>query len=170
MSSLPEPSAPVKLLTDDMLQELVRKAEASDRRRVNFNFHPDLADNPHRFLNVMLRGSYFTPHRHLHPPKAETFLVLEGEIAFVLFDDSGSVRTVHRMKPSGVRGIDIAPGLWHTLVVLSEHAVCFEVKPGPYVMTNDKEFAPFAPAEGTPGCAEYLAGLVSMIQADPQVR
>ncbi len=161
---LPEPSAPVKLLTDEMLRELVRKAESSPRRRVNFNFHPDLGDNPHRFLNVMLRGSYFTPHRHLHPPKSETFLVLEGEIAFVLFEESGAVKTVHRMKSSGVRGIDIAPGIWHTLVVLSEHAVCFEVKPGPYILTNDKEFAAFAPAEGTPGCAAYLAGLERMIE------
>ena len=43
------------------------------------------ADNPHRFLNVMAKGTYIAPHRHLDPRKAESFLVLRGEVAFFIF-------------------------------------------------------------------------------------
>jgi len=38
--------------------------------------------------------------------------------------------------------------------------VCYEVKPGPYLQANDKEFAPWAPREGDPDAARYLEELV----------
>jgi cupin fold WbuC family metalloprotein len=82
----------VKLIDRDLFRHLLAAAWRSPRRRVNHNFHASLQDNPHRFLNVMLRGSYFTPHRHQSPPKSETFLVLEGRLAFVMFDDEGRIR------------------------------------------------------------------------------
>ncbi len=149
-------------VTRDLVNELIAKAKASERGRVNYNFHPTLEDNPHRFLNVMCRGTYFTPHRHLKPPKAESFLVLQGRVGFITFDDGGQVLETHLLSSDAITasenatlGIDIAPGIWHTLFVISDYAVCYEVKPGPYVMTNDKEFAPWAPHEGQPGTAEY---------------
>lgn len=119
-------------------------------------------ENPHRFLNVMLRGTYVTPHRHLDPAKAESFLVLEGEAAFFTFDDTGAIATRHILGRDTI-GIDIAPGIWHTLVVLTDEAVCYEVKPGPYTAANDKDFAPWAPREGDPGAAAYLERLQSAV-------
>jgi hypothetical protein len=44
---------------------------------------------------------------------------------------------------------------------LSDHVVCFEVKPGPYSAANDKDFAPWAPREGDTGAATYLAALLA---------
>ena len=119
-----------------------------------------MGDNPHRFLNVMVRGTYIAPHRHLDPPKSETFLVLEGELAFFTFDDAGKVASTHVLGRD-VTGIDIQPGVWHTLAVLSDHAVCFEVKPGPYLASNDKDFAPWAPREGDPDTGRFLNTLLA---------
>jgi len=108
----------------------------------------------------MLRGTYVAPHRHRDPPKSESFLALEGELAFFTFDDDGRVATTHLLGRDAV-GIDIQPGVWHTLAVLTPHAVCYEVKPGPYSMANDKDFAPWAPREGDAGAAAYLESLIS---------
>ncbi len=159
--SLPRSEDSVKLITRELMDHLIRQAEESPRRRINFNFHPHLQDNPHRFLNVMLRGTYIAPHRHSRPPKAESFLVLEGELAFFLFEEEGEVREVHRLSSGeGIpRGIDIEPGIWHTLVVLSDHVVCYEVKPGPYDPTEDKEFGSWAPREKEEGWEVYLERL-----------
>jgi len=155
----------VKLIDRELLGHTLALAKASGRRRANFNLHPSLQDNPHRFLNVMVRGTYVTPHRHLNPPKAETFVILEGAVAFFIFDDGGAVRETHRLGKLGEQthalGIDIAPGVWHSLAVLTPHAVCFEVKPGPYKPTTDKEFASWAPSEGTPACEPYLEALLA---------
>ncbi len=154
----------IQTLSRALLDELIERAKKSPRLRVNHNFHGSMEENPHRFLNVMVRGTYVAPHRHLDPPKAESFLVLEGKIAFFIFDDAGRVvRT--EMVGGDPMGIDLAPGVWHTLTPVSEHAVCYEVKPGPYQASNDKDFAPWAPREGEPGTTEYLAGLLAQIKS-----
>ena len=68
-------------------------------------------------------------------------------------------------RVSHALGIDIAPGVWHTIAVLTPHAVCYEVKPGPYSAANDKDFAPWAPREGDRGVEEYLDHLISLAVA-----
>jgi cupin fold WbuC family metalloprotein len=152
------------LINRELIDSVLEQARKSPRRRMNFNFHPTMEDNPHRFLNVMLEGTYVAPHRHTTPPKAEAFLVLEGELALVQFDDSGAIGGAHRLGPGGPSyGIDLEPGAWHTLVVLSEYAVVYEVKPGPYTATTDKDFAPWAPREGDPAAADYLKQLQSRL-------
>jgi hypothetical protein len=54
-----------------------------------------------------------------------------------------------------VWGIDLPPGVWHTILPITERAVCFEVKPGPWDPTDDKEFAEWAPAETHPSADAY---------------
>jgi cupin fold WbuC family metalloprotein len=155
--------APVQLIDAALMRDVLERAKASPRRRMNHNFHPDLAANPHRFLNAWVRGSYAAPHRHLATPKPESFVVLQGELATFIFDDRGDIEKCHVLGRNGVVGIDLAPGLWHTLAALTETAVCFEVKPGPYDAASDKEFAPWAPREGEPGAALYLEKLLSAV-------
>lgn len=150
----------VKLLDRALIESTLARARSSARGRTNYNFHDDDGANPHRFLNALLRGSYCAPHRHSTPPKSETFLVLTGEVAVFLFDDSGLVVEHHVLGRDGLLGIDIAPARWHTIATLSESAVCFEVKPGPWDPTSDKQFAPFAPREGDAEASDYLERLL----------
>ncbi|NBU96643.1 MAG: cupin fold metalloprotein, WbuC family, partial [Spirochaetia bacterium] len=51
----------------------------------------------------------------------------------------------------------ILPGVWHSLVCISETAVCFEGKHGPYNPANDKDFASWAPLENTEEAKQYLS-------------
>lgn len=155
----------VQILDHELFDRLIERARQSPRLRTNHNFHPSLEDNPHRFLNVMIRGTYIAPHRHLDPPKSESFILLRGKVAFFLFDDTGAIIRTEILGRDKI-GIDIAPGIWHTLAVLSPEAVCYEVKPGPYSAANDKDFAAWAPREGEPGVAEYLERLVASISQE----
>lgn len=151
----------VQLIDAPLIDGTLARARSSPRLRTNHNFHPDLQANPHRFLNAWIKGTYAAPHRHLAPPKAESFVVLRGEVAVFLFDDAGAVTERHILGRDGLLGIDLAPGVWHTLAPLTETAVCFEVKPGPYDLASDKEFAPWAPLEGAPEAPAYLAALMA---------
>ena len=153
----------IQLLDSALFQSLIERARQSPRLRTNHNFHARMEDNPHRFLNVMIRGTYIAPHRHLDPPKSESFIVLDGEIAFFTFDDSGRVATRHVLGRDAV-GIDAAPGVWHTMAPLTPHAICYEVKPGPYQASTDKDFAPWAPREGDARAPAYLAGLIATVR------
>lgn len=158
-------SQPIQLITEDLLDQTIERARISKRRRINHNFHASDATNPHRFLNAMLRGTYVTPHRHVTPPKPEAFLAIRGQIAFFLFDDAGAIAHCYRLGDRGLLGVDVEPGIWHSMAVLSESAVVYEVKPGPYAAMSDKDFAPFAPLEGDATAEAYLAHLVAFAEA-----
>ena len=152
----------IQLITRQLADNVANQAAASPRRRMNFNFHAGPEDNPHRMLNVLLRGTYITPHRHLNPAKPEGFLVLDGVAKLICFDDAGAPIAVHRLTAPGaspVWGVELAAGVWHTLLAESETAVCYEVKPGPWRPASDKDFAPWAPRENQPGWREYLTYL-----------
>jgi cupin fold WbuC family metalloprotein len=143
------------LIDRQLIEVLLEKAGQSPRRRTNHNFHTSMEAVCHRFLNVMLRGTYVRPHRHTTPPKEEGFLLLEGALDLILFNDAGEVTARHRLGAGGSYGIDIPAGAWHTLEVISDHAICYEVKPGPWSAATDKDFAAWAPPEGDPRVANY---------------
>lgn len=156
------PDSPLQILDSSLFAALVERARHSPRLRTNHNFHAGPEDNPHRFLNVMVRGTYVAPHRHCAPPKCESFLVLEGELAFFTFDDCGSLTATHILGRDA-RGVDLQPGIWHSIAVLTPHVVCYEVKAGPYLPASDKDFAPWAPREGDPSAPAYLASLLARL-------
>ena len=152
----------VVVLDDRLLNEVAREAAASPRRRMNFNFHSSAQERLHRFLNVIEPGSYIAPHRHLQNPKPESLVVLSGKIGFLTFTEDGGIAQSYLLggSPGDVRGIDILPGVWHTLFAVDATAICFEVKPGPYDLQTDKEFAAWAPQEGDPQADKYLKKLM----------
>jgi cupin fold WbuC family metalloprotein len=149
----------IQTITPALLEQLTERAKAAKRGRTNHNFHQSYDENPNRFLNVMVKGTYITPHRHTTPPKSESFVMLRGRLLFITFHDDGALHTVTRLSAQDNYGIDIGPGIWHSIIVESETAICFEVKPGPYAPASDKDFAPWAPREGEAGCGEYAAQL-----------
>jgi cupin fold WbuC family metalloprotein len=156
------PDSPIQVIDAALFLPLIERARQSPRLRTNHNFHSSMEDNPHRFLNVMVQGTYIAPHRHRDPPKSESFIVLEGELAFYTFDDAGQI-TSTVILGRDARGVDIQPGVWHSMAILTDHVVCFEVKPGPYSAANDKDFAPWAPREGDLRAGAYLEMLVSSV-------
>jgi len=156
----------VRFVTAGMLDRLSEKAARLSRGRTNHNFH-ELDDPYQRMLNVIEPGSYVRPHRHRQPPKSESFVVVRGEIAFFVFDDAGTVLEARCVGPqTGTPLVDLRPGVWHALAALRPGTVLFEGKNGPYDPRTDKEFAPWAPAEGEPGAGEYLRGLLTRLEGE----
>jgi cupin fold WbuC family metalloprotein len=156
---------PVQIIDESLFDAVAARAQAAPRRRLNHNFHSTPEDNPHRFLNVLLRGTYIRPHRHSDPPKSEAFLVLEGTGEVITFTEAGEVSARYRLGDAveGRKcwGVDLAPGVWHTVIALSERVICYEVKPGPWEPATDKEFAPWAPPEGDPSVTRFLEELTA---------
>lgn len=150
------------LITPELLEDLVQQASLVPRLRRNHNFHRD-EDVVQRMLNAIEPGSYVRPHRHFDPPKTETFLVLRGKLAVLIFDEQGKPLDILRLDER-VKGIDIKPGVWHSIVALEPGTVIFEVKTGPYIQATDKDFATWAPAENTAEAPVYLAKMQQYIQ------
>jgi cupin fold WbuC family metalloprotein len=147
----------MKLLSNDQLASLSDQAAASERLRHNLNLHEAYDEPVQRLCNAMEPGTYVRPHRHSEPGKWELFIVLSGSLAVLSFSAQGEVTERVELSAAGpVRGIEIPPGTWHTLISLARGTVAFEVKPGPYAPLQDKDFAPWAPAEGDARTGAFL--------------
>ena len=122
--------------------------------------HKSHGDPLHRMFNALQPGTYIPPHRHSNPPKDESVIVVRGALCFVAFDDHGQVeQMIDLVAGDATFGVDVTAGVFHTFVVLEPDTVMFEVKPGPYSATDDKDFATWAPHEEDPAAKEYLLSL-----------
>ncbi|TCO04064.1 WbuC family cupin fold metalloprotein [Natronoflexus pectinivorans] len=145
------------LINRNLLDEVSSQAKSSSRLRKNYNFHTVLKDPINRMLNAFEPDTYVRPHMHKNPDKREVFIVLRGKLAMYFFGEDGIVEnyiTLDALK--GNYGVEIPPGVWHTVLCLETGTVVYEVKDGPYNVTDDKHFAPWAPEEGSPEASNYL--------------
>lgn len=131
---------------------------------MNHNFHPILSDPLQRLLNVMEPLSYIQPHKHENPDKVEAFILLKGRLVVVEFNADGSVADHLLLDPlQGNYGAEIAPRTFHTIIPLDAGTTVYEVKNGPYDPIDDKNFASWAPAEGSGEASEYLRDLLMKV-------
>jgi cupin fold WbuC family metalloprotein len=151
-------TADVQIISQSLLNVVSDTAKASPRQRKNFNFHLHDQDICHRLLNALEPDTYVLPHRHLHPDKAESIVILRGKIGVLFFDAKGKIEQQYIVQPEGeIVGVDIFPGVYHSVVALIPGSVFFEAKAGPYVPASADERADWAPAENAVGVGEYLA-------------
>jgi cupin fold WbuC family metalloprotein len=166
----------MKTISPDQLDRLVRTAAAAPRLRTNLNLHPTLEDPVQRFFNAIQPSSYVRPHRHTDPPRWELFHAIRGRASVLTFDPRGVVLAQCTLAPDGpVTTVELDGDIWHTLVALEADTLLFELKPGPYLPLADKDFAPWAPAEGSAGCGAFTvwmagarAGERPPVQAGPR--
>jgi cupin fold WbuC family metalloprotein len=151
-------------ITNDFIDKPSVEAKASPRLRMNYNFHPRHEDPLHRMLNAMEPGTYIQPHKHENPDKFEVFLALRGRFVVFTFDNNGNI-VEHAILDArqGKYGVEIPEKTYHTLLSLEEGSVAYEIKEGPYTVTTAKNFAPWAPAEGSPEVADYLNSLLTQV-------
>lgn len=137
-------------ITNKFIKTMSNKAKTSNRKRCNYIFHNSSDDYIQRFLNAAEPDTYVHPHKHENPNKIEIFIILQGRVLIVEFDDSGRIID-HIILDSekGEKGVEIPPETWHSFIVLKEGSVLYEIKEGPYVKETDKIFAKWAPKEGT---------------------
>ncbi len=160
LRALPAPTGELSLIEESIVEEALAYSRRSPRLRVILPFHKAPEDPLHRMLNAAQPGTYVRPHRHLDPPKSETWVLLRGRVLFFTFEDDGRIRASVELAAGSPRfGVDLVPGVYHTFLVLEPDTVIFEVKNGPYAKETDKSFAPWAPPEGDANAAEYLDGL-----------
>jgi cupin fold WbuC family metalloprotein len=136
---------------DELIAKAVAASRESARKRVIIPIHRTQDAEVQRMLNVLQPGTYIRLHKHPMAHAAESVVVLQGAIRFYRFSDDGAILQADTIRAGGVNCFtDIEPGVWHTFTVLEEDTVLFECKKGPYDPQTDKEFATWAPEEGTP--------------------
>ena len=148
----------MKIVNKKTISDLLLRAAASPRKRMNHNLHTEMIDPINRFVNAGIAGTYIRPHRH-RIGKWELVSVLQGGVDCVLFTESGTVQSRLAIGSENIAVAEIPGGAWHSLVFQKPSAVMLEVKPGPYEPQDDKEFAEWAPLEGHPNVTSFVRWL-----------
>lgn len=157
-NALPNPTGDLFRLTPDLLETGKKASRESPRRRMIMPVQRTQEAHVQRLLNFLQPGTYIRPHRHPRPHATESLCLLEGELEFLVFSESGEILDRLALTPQNPL-IDFEPGLWHGMIIKRPDTVIFEIKIGPYDPTTDKNFAPWAPEEKSPKVADFLQSL-----------
>ena len=138
-------------ITEAQLAALLADSRASPRRRAHLLLHEGHHDQVQRLLIALQRGSYVRPHQHSQ--QWEMLVLQRGRLDLLAFDETGMLRERHHLSPAAPV-MQIPVGTWHAGIAMAADTIVMEVKPGPY---RPNEFADWAPEEGTPAAAEFVA-------------
>ena len=124
----------------DFLQDV---ATNSSSQKARVLLHGNSEEDLHEMLIVHTAGQYIQPHINLD--SAKSFVVLDGEMAVVLFNKGGAISNYVQLGVS--RGasaflLRIDDPVFHTVVPISNTVTFLETVKGPHMQTH---YAPFAP-------------------------
>lgn len=143
-----------------MIAKLKTLAERSPTRRFRLCLHQSTEEAVQEMIVVHCRENYSRPHAHRVPL---TYLVLDGALRVLLFDDSGAVTHSIDLSPFGSGNpfaLRIEPERWYMPVCMTSQVVFFETKTGPFRRDATNVWAPWSPAEDdTAGIAAYRRSL-----------
>jgi cupin fold WbuC family metalloprotein len=157
----------MKIFDAQYLDDLTSQAKVSLRLRQHRNVHQSYQEASQRFFNAIEPGSYIRPHRHASDPREELLIAVRGVMAMVTFDDHGDVTNVLRFGTERhgdemAVGAEVSPSTWHTVIALETGCVLLEVKAGPFDPYQPKDFAPWAPEEGSAEAQDYFERIVKL--------
>ena len=131
----------IQLINEELLSALRSQAEASERKRMNFDLRTTSADGSQRMLNVLEPGTQVPIHRH--EDTSETVVCLKGCIDWIFYEelpnmDAGGpgreFKEFFRIEicpAKGQYGLQVPQGVWHSIEV-KEPSTILEAKDGAY--------------------------------------
>lgn len=135
-------------ISRELLSKVITQAQQNVRKRQHHNFHKNYDEPVQRLINACGPDSYFRPHRHIDSGKLEILLVLKGSFVVVFFDDAGNILDhTFLNNTNGDFGVEIQPEDWHSIIVLEEDTVIYEIKEGPFDENKSKIFADWSPTD-----------------------
>lgn len=140
-------SEDVTLVGPEWIAQLKSAAVQSPQRRARLCLHGADDDALHQMIIAAAGDCLFPPHRH--PRKSESFHMIEGRLAVILFADDGTALEsllLSAVPRYGALCYRLSTPRFHTVLPLDDVVVYHEITNGPF-RQGDTEIAQWAPAE-----------------------
>lgn len=125
-------------ISNQLLDTLSAQAKTNPRLRQSYDLRTTPNDGSQRMLNALEPGTIMPIHRHRNT--SETMVMVRGKLIERFYDDNGNITEEFVMEPCGEYSmVQIEAGRWHSLEVLEEGTVIFEVKDGVYTPLTDND-------------------------------
>ena len=135
-------SKPVRV-DNALLTKLKTVSENLSGKNVRLCLHESPESAFHDMIILERRVNYYRPHKHLY--KGESYHIMEGEQAVVIFDDQGDVIDTCVLQPETTPIYRVGADMYHMVMPLSELIIYHESKPGPFLPETDSVFPDWAP-------------------------
>ena len=132
----------IVIFTDAMKHFLISCASQHPKKEARLCAHLTPDNHLHEMIIVHSKGNYIPPHKHLN--KIESFHLIEGQLAVVIFNDCGEVKQIIHLDSKKDFYYRLQESMFHTVVPLSEYVVFHEVTNGPFFLEEKRE-AKWAP-------------------------
>ena len=100
---------------------------------VRICLHEKPTDKQHDMIILQQRKNFYKPHKHLK--KGETYHIMKGSMACVLFSNNGKINKICKINKSNIFRTPI--NTYHTMLPISKFVIYHESKPGPFLKKND---------------------------------
>jgi glucose-6-phosphate isomerase len=114
----------------ERLATLKKEAAASPSRRTRHMLHVSKDDSVQEMIIVACSNTNIRPHRQ--KGKRKSYLLIEGELEVLGFDNSGNIIYSQVLTAANNDCLSYDATTWHTIVPLTDFVVFKETISGPY--------------------------------------
>lgn len=125
-----------------LIEEFKKRARENGIGRYRFCLQHSPKDKLHEMYIVRGKDDYMRPDKHLHTTESHT--IVDGAMLVILFEDDGKIKKVFELSKEQWLTYRIDTDIYHMQLPLTEQAVCYEVKNGPFTEESNifPEWAP----------------------------
>ena len=132
----------IVIFTEEMKLFLKSCAAQNDKREARLCTHLSPESTLHEMIIVHRKGNYVPPHRHYN--KVESFHIMEGKLAIVIFNNDGSIIKAIHLSRDGDIYYKLQEPMYHSIIPLTDYVIYHEITDGPFIL-DDKDEAKWAP-------------------------
>ena len=114
----------------------LEKKYNSSKKDVRICLHQNPKSKHHDMVILQQNTNFYPPHKHLR--KGETYHIIKGKMACVLFNNLGKIKLVCALKKNDIFRTPI--NIFHTMIPISKYVIYHESKVGPFLRRNDSIF------------------------------
>lgn len=130
-------------IDNKIVKQLVNLSSQNGNCNARICLHTSPSVNFHEMIILEYKGHYYRPHKHLS--KGESCHIIEGEVAFIIFNDDGTIAATCIVSKERNLIYRVGINQWHTIIPISPYAVYHESKPGPFLGQGDSIYPEWAP-------------------------
>ena len=125
-----------------VIEDVKERARTSDKGRFRFCLQHSSQDELHEMIIVRNKNDYGRPDKHLHTTESHT--IIDGAMLVILFEENGDIREVFELSKESCFTYRIDIDIYHMQIPITEQAVYYEVKQGPFTEKSNifPEWAP----------------------------
>ncbi len=124
-------------VVDKKYINFLEKYFKKEKKDIRICLHTNTQAKHHDMIILQQRKKVYTPHKHLK--KGETYHIIKGSMACVLFNDKGNIKKVCKLKKNDIFRTPI--NVFHTMLPLTTFVIYHESKTGPFLKKNDSIFS-----------------------------